>query len=67
MDGNKTYADGLMDGKIEALEASAASHALRLDLHSNRLHLLERALWLMLGIVSSIEFLPRILELTGAS
>ena len=63
MDDDKGYAQGLMDGKIEALEATAASHALRLDQHSVRLHLLERALWLMLGVVAAIEFLPRVFDM----
>ena len=38
----RTYEDGLRDGKIAALEKVAANHKERLDHHSNRLRTLER-------------------------
>jgi hypothetical protein len=64
---DRTYADGLIDGKIGALEATAANTTRRIDNHATRLRLLERALWITLGIVLSIEFLPKILLLINGT
>jgi len=60
---DRTYEQGLTDGKIEALEASSADHSVRLDHHAGRLHLLEKAMWLMLGVVTAVEFLPELFAL----
>ncbi len=59
----RTYQEGLVDGKIEALEAMVAQHTNRMDNHSTRLQLLERSLWLTLGVVTAIEFLPKVMFL----
>ena len=61
-----SYEDGIVEGKIEAMEAILSRHDIRLDGHGQRLHLLERALWLTLGVVVAIEFLPTILAVVNA-
>jgi hypothetical protein len=55
---DKTYEDGLRDGKLEAIEVSMGQHSDRLDEHSKRLSILERACWITLGIVATIQFIP---------
>ena len=57
---DKTYEQGLTDGKIDALESILSQHRTRLDDHSSRLRLLERSLWVMLGILTAVQFLPEI-------
>lgn len=56
----KTYEDGLVEGKIEALEKMASTHTTRLDDHSGRLRILERAMWLVFGIAIVIQLWPAI-------
>ena len=55
---HKSYDDGVRDGKIEALEATSAKHSERLDRHSKRIALLEKAAWVVLGIVLAIQLVP---------
>jgi len=52
------YEAGLRDGQIKALEEVAHSHGQRLDRHSRRISVLEKAAWAMFGIVAMIEFFP---------
>lgn len=54
----KSYEDGIVEGKIQALEAIAATHDKRLNSHSSRLRYVERAVWLMLGAYLLVQFLP---------
>ncbi len=56
----KSYEEGLRDGKIQAQEQMLASHAERLDAHSERILRLEKALWAVCGILALIEFAPGI-------
>ena len=63
---DKSFEDGMVEGKIIAMEAILSRHDSRLDGHGQRLHLLERALWLTLGVVVAIEFLPTILAVVNA-
>ncbi len=55
---DQTYEQGLVDGKLLAVEAILADHKIRIDGHSGRLRLLERALWIMLGVVAVVQFVP---------
>lgn len=57
---DKTYDDGVRDGKLEALEDITGKHSDRLDSHSKRLTLLERIMWAGGGIVAFIQLVPLI-------
>lgn len=56
----KTFEDGLTAGKIETLEAITSQHKDRLDNHGGRLRVLERALWITLGIIVFAQIWPRL-------
>ena len=56
---DKTYEDGLRDGKITSLEAMQSSQNKRLNNHSDRLSNLERTSYLMIGAILFIEFFPQ--------
>lgn len=62
---NKTYADGLTDGRLNSLEAIAENHSDRLDVHSNRLRKLERILWIAGGFVIAVQAIPAMQTLFG--
>ena len=66
MTAHHTFEDGLVEGKIQAIEAIVSRHDVRLNGHADRLHLLERALWLTLGVVIAIEFLPTVIAVVNA-
>lgn len=57
---DRTYEDGVRDGRIAALEDISGRHEDCLDSHSRRLALLERIMWAGGGIVAFIEFIPQI-------
>lgn len=54
----KTYEDGLTEGRIMALENTAADHSKRLDHHSGRLRILEKVVWIGGGIAFAIQSFP---------
>ena len=56
----RTYEDGLRDGKIEALENVAGNHADRLDSHSARLRWMERIIWACGGAFALVQLIPEI-------
>ena len=62
---DKTYDDGLRDGKIQSLEDMAGYQNKRLDGHSGRLSNLERTSYLMIGAIVFIEFFPQLKGLFG--
>ena len=62
---DRTYEDGVRDGKIEALEDITAKQGDRLDSHSRRLSRLERVIYALGGVVAFIEFAPDIRNLFG--
>ena len=63
MEHHPDYADGLRDGQIQSLEKITAQHHDRLNDHSDRLRVLERIAWALLGIIGFIELWPKIAEL----
>lgn len=56
----KTYEDGVRDGRLNAHEKTLAKHSERLDSHSRRIGLLEKAAWIVLGSVIAIQLLPEL-------
>lgn len=54
----KTYEQGRIAGEIQALKDIAGDHKDRLDHHSNRLRLLERLMWAVLGIIALLRIWP---------
>ena len=58
----RTYEEGLIAGRLEKLQETVSRHAERLDSHSRRLAMLEKACWLLLGIGIAFEVLPEMRE-----
>ena len=54
----KTYEDGLRDGRISALEEISGQHRDRLDSHSTRLRRMERIMWGGGGMILLIQLIP---------
>jgi hypothetical protein len=54
----KTYEDGLIEGRLVALENIAAAHKDRLDGQSRRLRLLEKIVWATGGIMVFLQSWP---------
>lgn len=54
----KTYEDGLTEGRFRALERQAALHTDRLDSHSSRIAWMERLVWATAGGAAIINGLP---------
>jgi len=64
---DKTYEDGLQEGRLAGLEAMVNEHKGRMDNHSQRLRLLERIVWGLAGIAFLIEFYPKAIMFLGGS
>jgi len=60
MTAEKTYEDGVIEGRLSALETCTAEHKERLDWHARRLRLMERALWVFLGVLLLAQALPTV-------
>lgn len=58
----KTYEDGLIEGEIMLLKAMSESHALRLDVHTQRLSILERIIWMVSGVMIFLQTFPVVKE-----
>lgn len=63
---NKTYEDGLVEGRLAAVEHMQSSQNLRLDNHSVRISSLERAMWVVIGAIAALEFFPVIANILRA-
>lgn len=67
---DKSYEDGIRDGKITALEGRLKDHGTILDAHDGRLRLLERAVWIAAGVTLAVQIIPEIIDgaktITGA-
>lgn len=63
---NKTYEDGLVEGRLAAVEHMQSSQNLRLDNHSVRISSLERAMWVVIGAIAALEFFPVIANMLRA-
>ena len=57
---NKTYDDGLQDGKIRAIEEMQGRQNNRLDQHNGRISNLEKVSWLLIGAILFAEFAPQL-------
>lgn len=54
----KTYEDGLLEGRLAALERMTIEHKGRLDNHATRLRAMERILWVLLGAYLLVQMYP---------
>lgn len=59
----KTYDDGLRDGKIKSLEDISVKHSTRMDGHSKRMRSQEKVTWMMMGIIGLIQIVPAIIAI----
>jgi len=57
------YERGQLTGKVHALEKMMEHHKERMDSHAKRLRILERAHWILLGIVGVIQLMPAVMKL----
>jgi len=57
---NEDYQTGKRDGKISALEANDKHQNDRLDEHSNRLRVVEKVIFMLIGAFALIEIIPSI-------
>lgn len=55
---DKTYEDGLVEGRLAAVEHMQSSQNVRLDNHGQRISSLERAMWVVIGAIAALEFFP---------
>jgi hypothetical protein len=65
MDYAPTYADGLRDGQLKAIEDMQAKQNARLDDHSKRITAVERVAWILVGVVGLIQFSPAVRGFLG--
>ena len=62
---DKTYEDGVREGRLVLLEITAEGTKDRLDSHARRLRLLERIVWGFFGIMVFLQFMPIVQSLLG--
>jgi len=55
---DKTYDDGLREGRVTALEAYVSAHGKRLDHHSRRLRFLEVSISIGVGGLLLLQLFP---------
>ena len=54
-----TYEDGLLHGRIDALERMQGEQKGRLDNHAGRIRILERLMWVWAGVLVFATVAPR--------
>ena len=57
---DKTYEDGLLEGKVAAIEENQKDHRQRINNHGDRLRVLERAMWVLAGTIAFAQLWPSI-------
>lgn len=65
MEGEPTYADGLRDGQLQAIEKMQVHHTTRLDGYGRRIATLEKFSWVLGGVVLMVQFAPAIRSFLG--
>ena len=63
---DRTYEDGLRDGRIENANKRAEDAHMRLDVHAKRLTAQERITYALLGAIALIELFPQIRAALGS-
>jgi len=58
--GDLSYDDGLRDGRLDALEHMQAMQNDRIANHSQRIAMLERVAWILIGVVGFLQLGPTI-------
>jgi hypothetical protein len=58
MNEERTYEDGVVQGRLSAVEHMQTGQNVRLDNHSTRISSLERAMWVVIGAIAALEFFP---------
>ena len=58
----KTYEDGVVEGRLAAVEHMQTGQNVRLDNHGARISALERAMWVVIGAIAALEFFPVIAD-----
>lgn len=59
----KTYSDGLLEGRLDRIEDKATMHADQLLSHENRLRILERMWYAAIGAFVLINILPQLKDM----
>lgn len=63
--GQKTYEDGIREGRIRGIEETVTHHGRRLDNVESRMTAQERITYALLGAIALIEILPTIQGVVG--
>lgn len=63
--GNPDYQAGLRDGRIAALETIVTKHEEKFDHHEQRLRIMERILYILIGAIALIQILPALRDFLG--
>lgn len=56
----KTYEDGVLEGKLQAMESMIALHAVRLKAVEDKTSYLERVAWILIGGFLLLQIYPTI-------
>lgn len=62
-DVERTFEDGLLEGKIQAIESMVSSHGVRLDMVEKRISAQERLAYLLMGAIAFVTFAPSLKQL----
>lgn len=65
MDANPTYADGLRDGQLQAIEKMQLQQNVRIDDHGKRISTLEKFAYILGGVVLVVQFAPAVRAFLG--
>lgn len=60
LDRVKTYEDGVLEGKLQAMESMIALHAVRLKAVEDKASYLERVAWILLGGFMLLQVIPTV-------
>lgn len=63
MEKEKTFEDGLLEGKIQAMEAMIANHGVRIAVVEKRLGVQEKLAYLLMGAIAFVTFAPSLQQL----
>lgn len=65
MEPNPSYADGLRDGQIQAIEKMQIQQNTRIDGAEQRISVLEKFAWVLGGVVLLVQFAPAVRSFLG--
>ena len=64
--GPHDFEAGLREGRLRALEKIVRNHDERFDHHEQRLRIMERILYMLIGAIALIQLMPILQKVIGA-